>query len=118
MWHDIDRRVQRALAGVRGRHDSLDWEAALYASGSDERETVSGGFANRWALADALANGTLNLHNPGATPQAVLDGIRLSTLRPAESRLYGADFKVSGEAFNLPAGRLRPVFTSGEVEFA
>jgi len=101
-----ESRSYRALAGVRGRHDSLDWEAAIYASGSDERETVSGGFANRWTLADALANGTLNLHNPGATPQAVLDGIRLSTLRPAESRLYGADFKVSGEVFNLPAGQI------------
>src|SRR5690606_3923695 len=37
---------------------------------------------------------------------AVLDGIRLSTLRPAESRLYGADFKISGELFNLPAGQV------------
>lgn len=101
-----ESRSYRALAGARGRHQSLDWEAAVYASGSDERETVSGGFANRWALAAALADGSLNLHDPGATPQAVLDGIRLSTLRPAESRLYGADFKISGEFFNLPAGQI------------
>jgi iron complex outermembrane recepter protein len=101
-----ESKSYRALAGVRGRHDRFDWEAAVFASGSDERETVSGGFAHRWNLADALANGTLNLHEPGATPQAVLDGIRLSTLRPAESRLYGADFKISGELFNLPAGQI------------
>ncbi|HAD85547.1 MAG TPA: TonB-dependent receptor, partial [Brevundimonas sp.] len=101
-----ESKSYRALAGVRGRHDRFDWEAAVFASGSDERETVSGGFAHRWNLADALADGTLNLHEPGATPQAVLDGIRLSTLRPAESRLYGADFKISGELFNLPAGQV------------
>jgi iron complex outermembrane receptor protein len=101
-----ESKSYRALGGVRGRHDRFDWEAAVFASGSDERETVSGGFAHRWNLADALANGTLNLHEPGATPQAVLDGIRLSTLRPAESRLYGADFKISGELFNLPAGQI------------
>ena len=96
----------RALAGLRGNTEKFDWEAAIYASGSTERETVSGGFANRWTLAQALADGTLNLHNPGATPQAVLDSIRLSTVRPAESRLYGADFKITGELFTLPAGQI------------
>ena len=94
----------RALGGVRGTHEKYDWEAAVFASESREREVVAGGFANRWTLQDALNDGSLNLHNPGATDQAVLDSIALSTLRPAKSRLYGADFKISGELFTLPAG--------------
>lgn len=93
----------RTLVGIRGG-DRFEWEATAFYGASRERERVAGGFANRFTLAAALANGTLNLHDPSATPQAVLDGIRLSTLRPAESVLYGADFKISGELFNLPAG--------------
>lgn len=99
-------RSWRALGGLRGSHGRFDWEAAVYASGSNERERVAAGFANRWTLAAALADGSLNLHNPSSTPQAVLDGIALSTLRPAESRLFGADFKISGELFTLPAGQV------------
>lgn len=109
-----ESKSYRALAGLRGSFEKFDWEAAVFASGSNESEIVSGGFANRWTLADALNNGSLNLHNPGATPQAVLDGIALSTLRPAESRLYGADFKITGELFTLPAG---PVGYAAGIEF-
>lgn len=94
----------RALAGLRGSFGRFDWEATAFYGASRERERVAGGFANRWTLADALADGSLNLHDPGATPQAVLDSIRLSTLRPADSSILGADFKISGDLFNLPAG--------------
>lgn len=93
----------RTLVGIRGG-DRFEWEATAFYGASRERERVAGGFANRWTLVAALANGTLNLHDPSSTPQAVLDGIRLSPLRPADSVLYGADFKVAGDLFNLPAG--------------
>ncbi|MEK5756834.1 hypothetical protein, partial [Acinetobacter variabilis] len=41
---------------------------------------------------------------PGATPSAVLDAIRLSTVRTAQSSLHGVDFKFNGDLFELPAG--------------
>jgi iron complex outermembrane receptor protein len=82
----------RVLTGARGRTDRWDWELAAFAARSKEEETVSGGFANRWGLLAALANGSYNLHDPSATPQSVIDSIRLSTVRPADSRLHGADF--------------------------
>ncbi|PVM82902.1 TonB-dependent receptor plug domain-containing protein [Caulobacter endophyticus] len=107
-------KAYRVLGGVRGKNKRFDWEFAAFASASDERETVAAGFANRWALADALANGTLNLHQPEDTPKAVLDAIRLSTVRPAKSELYGADFKISGELFELPAG---PIGYAAGVEY-
>ncbi|WP_269714963.1 TonB-dependent receptor [Caulobacter sp. NIBR2454] len=107
-------KAYRALAGVRGDGGRIEWEFAAFASASDERETVAAGFANRWSLAAALANGSLNLHEPGATPTAVLDGIRLSTVRPAKSELYGADFKFSGELFELPAG---PISYAAGIEY-
>lgn len=94
----------RVVAGVRGRSERWDWEASAFTARSKEEETVSGGFANRWGLFAALANGTYNLHDPSSTPQSVIDSIRLSTVRPADSRLNGADFKITGDLFALPAG--------------
>ncbi|MBF6023426.1 TonB-dependent receptor plug domain-containing protein [Lysobacter niastensis] len=94
----------RVLGGVRGRTDRWDWESTVFASKSRERETVTAGFANRYGLAAALADGSYNLLNPSATPQAVIDSINLSTVRPAESELNGVDFKVTGDLFDLPAG--------------
>jgi iron complex outermembrane receptor protein len=96
----------RFLGGVRGRSERWDWEAAAFTASSQERETVAGGFANRWTLAQALADGSYNLANPNATPQSVIDGIALSTLRPADSKLHGVDFKLSGSLFDLPAGEV------------
>lgn len=91
----------RVLAGVRGRGERWDWEVAAFAARSKEEETVSGGFANRWGLFAALANGSYNLHDPSSTPQSVLDSIRLSTVRPADSRLHGVDVKITGDLFEL-----------------
>ncbi|PBS12970.1 TonB-dependent receptor [Lysobacteraceae bacterium NML93-0792] len=94
----------RLLGGARGRGDRFDWEVATFFAKSTEEETVAAGFASRWPLARALADGTLNLHAPGATSPAVLDAIRLSTVREAQSSLHGIDFKLTGELFDLPAG--------------
>ena len=88
-------KAWRALAGLRGNTEHWDWEVAAYRAASSERETVAGGFANRWALFDALGDGSYNLLNPSATPQAVIDGIALSTVRPAQSRLLGIDAKAT-----------------------
>lgn len=94
----------RLLGGARGRGDRFDWEVATFFAKSTEEETVAAGFASRWPLAQALADGSLNLHEPGATPSAVLDAIRLSTVRTAQSSLHGVDFKFNGDLFELPAG--------------
>ena len=97
-------RFYRALGGVRGTAGRWDWEGSMFTSRSRERETVTAGFANRYALAAALADGSYDLWEPSATPQSVIDSINLTTVRPAVSDLDGADFKVSGSLFDLPAG--------------
>lgn len=94
----------RLLGGARGRGDRFDWEVAAFFAKSTEEETVAAGFANRFPLAQSLADGTLNLHAPGATSPAVLDAIRLSTVREAQSSLHGVDFKFNGDLVDLPAG--------------
>ncbi len=94
----------RGVFGLRGSTERWDWEVGAFGARSSERETVSGGFANRWALADALATGSYNLANPSATPQSVLDGINIATLRPAESVLQGIDAKASGTLGRTWAG--------------
>ena len=94
----------RGVSGLRGKGEVWDWEVAAFGASSRERETVSGGFANRWALADALASGSYNLVDPAATPQSVIDSIALSTLRPADSRLYGVDAKATRTLAELEHG--------------
>lgn len=94
----------RFLGGVRGRGEHWDWEAAAFAARSDEDERVAAGFANRWTLAGALADGSYDLLDPSATPRSVIDAINLSTLRTARSTLQGFDAKLSGALFELPAG--------------
>lgn len=96
----------RVVGGVRGTLGDWEWEAAGFLARSKEDERVAGGFANRWALFDALADGSYNLHDPAATPQAVLDAINLSTVRPADSRLGGVDARIVGHLFELPAGEV------------
>ncbi len=96
----------RGLVGLRGQGEKWDWEVGAFQAASKERETVSGGFANRWALYDALATGSYNLLKPSATDPAVLKAIGLSTLRPADSILKGLDAKVSGTLGETRAGQV------------
>lgn len=94
----------RFLAGFRGNAGRWDWETSAFSAASVEHERVSGGFANRWALYDALADGSYNLLDPSATPASVIDAINISTLRPAKSTLNGADFRITGDLFEWSAG--------------
>lgn len=99
-------RAYRGVFGLRGTLGAWDWEVAAFGARSSEHETVSGGSASRWALADALATVSYNLRNPSATPQSVLDAINLSTARPAESVLQGVDAKLSGTLGHTWAGEI------------
>ncbi|MGE8234375.1 MAG: TonB-dependent receptor [Stenotrophomonas sp.] len=99
-------RSYRGVLGLRGQTENWDWEVGAFQAASKQRETVSGGFANRWALYDALVSGSYNLLDPSATDPAVLAGIGLSTLRPAESVLKGVDAKVSGTLGETWAGQI------------
>ncbi len=107
----------RGVFGLRGTTASWDWEVAAFGARSSERESVSGGFANRWALADALATGSYNLLNPAATPQSVRDSINIATLRPAESKLQGIDAKIPAAwATPGPARSASPPAPSGAAK--
>lgn len=99
-------QAYRGLVGLRGSLQNWDWEVGAFGARSSERETVSGGFANRYALASALASGSYNLLNPSATPADVLNAINISTLRPAESVLQGVDAKISGALGHTWAGEI------------
>lgn len=99
-------QAYRGLVGVRGSLQNWDWEVGAFGARSSERETVSGGFANRYALAAALADGSYNLLNPSATAPDVLNAINISTLRPAESVLQGVDARISGALGHTWAGEI------------
>jgi hypothetical protein len=113
---EIDSDFYRAVAGIKV-HLPGRWEleTALFFS---ETDTEINGFNNlsRSAVISALADtnpatsfnvfGAGNNVNNPATIQSFL----VTTTREGMSRIYGADAKVNGPLFSLPAGELLTAF--------
>ena len=107
---DIESDIFRILPGVKfDIGDSWQAETAfLY----NKIETVDFGqnFVSSDALSDALASSdpatAYNIFGAGLgiNSPAVLDGLRVNTLRRAESELRMFDVKAAGDIFELPGG--------------
>ncbi|NVD99557.1 TonB-dependent receptor [Massilia sp. BJB1822] len=95
----------RALAGVKGSYLGWDYDVSLAHSGSKLKETVQN-FVNRYEFEKVLADGSYNFADQSKNSEAVRNRLRLSTLRPAESKLSVVDFNASKELAELPAGPL------------
>jgi len=94
----------RVLAGLRGTLGDWDWDVSALHSESRLEETVSN-FGNRYAFQQLLANGGYDFTAQN-NPAAAVDALRLSTTRPAVSRLNALDATVSTQLLSLPAGEL------------
>lgn len=98
-----DRQIfDRLLVGLRGQAAGWDWEASALHSESRLSERVTD-FGNRYAFEGLLADGGYNLAS-GDNPQSAVDALRLSTLRPAVSKLSSVDLTATRPLFDLPAG--------------
>jgi len=107
---DIESDIFRILPGVKfDIGDSWQAETAfLY----NKIETVDFGqnFVSSDALSDALASSdpatAYNIFGAGLgiNSPSVLDGLRVNTLRRAESELRMFDVKAAGDVFELPGG--------------
>jgi len=98
-----DRTVfTRFLAGVKGHTGAWDWDVSAQHSESSLKESVTD-FGNRYVFQSLLANGNYDFAS-NDNPAAATDALRLSTLRPAVSRLTTVDATASTQLFDLPAG--------------
>ncbi|GGB94309.1 TonB-dependent receptor plug domain-containing protein [Pseudoduganella buxea] len=95
----------RVLAGAKGTVAGWDYDASIGRSGSKLKETVQN-FVNRYEFEKVLADGSYDFVNQANNSEAVRNRLRLSTLRPAESKLTTVDFSATRELLQLPAGPL------------
>ena len=109
---DIESDIYRAVTGVIIRlPNRWEFESALLYSETDTGIETSNNIS-RPALLAALADPdpatSFNVFGAGnnVNNPATLNSLRVTTTRNGESRLFGADAKVSGALFSLPAGNL------------
>jgi iron complex outermembrane receptor protein len=106
---DIESDNLRLVLGLRGRlMDRWDWEVAAQRGRSESEQT--GDKSAGWVRTDLLqAEINAGRYNPfGATtnPQSVIDAITTNVIRQGTSDMTAYDAQISGELFDLPAGRV------------
>jgi outer membrane receptor protein involved in Fe transport len=113
---EINSDVYRAVAGINLRLSGR-WElesAVLYSETDTEDKTFNN--LSRSAVIAALADTdpatSFNVFGAGnnVNNPATIRSFLVTTTREGESRLYGADAKVNGPLFSLPAGELLTAF--------
>jgi len=106
---DITNNTYSILLGAKGTVlDRYDWDFG-YLYGSDESSDVTTNAMSESRLRASLAKSTpdaLNIFGGAGyrNPQATLDSFRVQSQKAGSASLDLADFKVSGEIFNLPTG--------------
>jgi iron complex outermembrane receptor protein len=107
---DIETNNVRGVVGLRGKlTEQWDWEVSAQRARSKSEQT--GDRSMGWVRTDFLQNEiNAGRYNPfGATqnPQSVIDSITTSLVRRGLSRFTMYEGQVTGELFDLPAGKVR-----------
>lgn len=106
--NQTDAFMDRAVATLKGSWADWDYEAGLTWTQSRATDAGTNGYMNYATISAGVANGTLNPFGPPtAAQQVIIDGAKMiGTDQTAKGTTKGADFRVSGEAFNLPGGKI------------
>jgi iron complex outermembrane recepter protein len=107
---EIETNNVRGVVGLRGKFtDAWNWEVSAQRARSKSEQT--GDRSMGWVRTDFLQTEiNAGRYNPfGATqnPQSVIDSITTSLVRRGLSRFTMYEGQVSGELFDLPAGKVR-----------
>ena len=98
----------RMVLGLRGSFNDWNWEVAAQRARSESQQT--GDRSNGWVRTDFLQTEiNAGRYNPfGATqnPASVIDAITTSLVRQGESDLTAFDATISGDLFDMPAGKV------------
>ncbi len=92
------------VVGLSGVYRDWDWESSL--SGGKVKTKVRGvsGYATGSAVQEAIDDGTLNVY--GDSPNFDSDSVSYKTKRDGESKLYSADFRATGDLYEMEHGAL------------
>ncbi|MDH4260308.1 MAG: TonB-dependent receptor [Gammaproteobacteria bacterium] len=106
---DIQSDSLRALIGLRGTINNWDWEVAAHRGRMESEQ--SGDRSMGWVRTDFLQAeidaGRYNPFSATTNPQSSIDAITTSLVRRGVSDLTGADATLTGELFDMPAGKVR-----------
>jgi iron complex outermembrane receptor protein len=99
----------RGVFGLRGKLlDRWDWEVAAQRARSESEQT--GSRAQGWVRTDYLQQeinaGRYNPFGGTFNPPSTIDAITTSLVRQGTSNLTAYDAQISGELFDLPAGKV------------
>ncbi len=108
----ISSDTMRVLAGIRGKTNDWEWEAAAQKGRSASNQT--GDRDQGWVRTDLLQQeinaGRYNPFGGVRNPQSVIDAITTSLVRRGVSHMTSLDAKVSGELFELEHGAVGVAF--------
>lgn len=98
----------RVVATLAGSWTAWDYNAGLFWTQSKARDGSIDGYVNAGAIKAGVLAGTLNPFGaPTAAQQTLIDAAKMiGTAATAKGSTSGADFRVSGEVFNLPGGKI------------
>ena len=115
---EVETDFYRAVAGINVHlPGKWEWETAFLYSELETQNTTSNNLS-RPALLAALADTdpatSFNVFGAGnnVNNPATIDGLRVSTSRDGESRIFSVDTKFTGSLFALPGGNVLSAFGS------
>ncbi|QDQ26191.1 TonB-dependent receptor [Chitinimonas arctica] len=94
----------RLLAGLKGQLGNWEWDMAA-GSAENKAKNIQYNRINGVALAQMLKDHSYDFRNPANSPAAT-DKLRLTLNRESKSTVQFADFQLSGDIAELPAGSL------------
>ena len=98
----------RVVATLSGSWTTWDYDAGLFWTQSKAKDGGIDGYVNAAQIkADVLAGRLNPFANPTAAQQALIDAAKaIGNAATGKGTTKGADFRVSGEMFSLPAGKV------------
>lgn len=98
----------RVVATLTGSWSNWDYDAGAFWTQSKAKDGGSDGYVNAAAIKAGVLAGTLNpFGDPTAAQAAIINGAKMiGTAASAKGNTSGVDFRVSGEVFELPGGKI------------
>lgn len=106
--NQADTSSDRFVATLSGTLSNWDYDAGVFWTQSKAKDGGIDGYVNAATIKAGVLAGTLNpFGNPTAAQQAIIDASKMiGTAAVGKGTTSGADFRISGEVFDLPGGKI------------
>jgi len=106
--NEANTSSDRVVATLAGTWSNWDYDAGVFWTQSKANDGGVDGYVNAAAIKAGVLAGTLNpFANPTAAQQTIIDAAKMiGTAATAKGTTSGVDFRISGEVFDLPGGKI------------